>query len=292
MAKSGGSTRVPSAHRGARPTGPSRGRRGPCPPGRGALDGGGTDPGERCSRTLPRAPSGGGGAIAEYFKFAERGTNMATEVKAGADHVHGHGLHHLREPEHPRPAAGLIDPARRGRRDGPDRRRHDDPMGVVGNCPDRPGRRPRASTASSRSSWPSRRRRPRPGAAGAMGVIVLEGIAVLVLVLVGLREAVMHAVPARRSSERSASASACSSCSSASSTAASSPSRRGTGPVPGGVRLPEHAGGLDDPPRPADHGRPVRARKVPAALLLSIVITSVLAFVFGDHVRRRRAASS
>ena len=29
------------------------------------------------------APRGGGGAIAEYFKFAERGTDLATEAKAG-----------------------------------------------------------------------------------------------------------------------------------------------------------------------------------------------------------------
>ena len=46
-----------------------------------------------------------------------------------------------------------------------------------------------------------RHRRLRPGAdaglrlAGAMGVIVWEGIVVLVLVLVGLREAIMNAVP-------------------------------------------------------------------------------------------------
>ena len=27
--------------------------------------------------------SSGGGAIADYFKFAERGTNMATEIRGG-----------------------------------------------------------------------------------------------------------------------------------------------------------------------------------------------------------------
>ena len=31
-----------------------------------------------------------------------RGTDVGTEVRAGVRHLHGHGLHHLREPEHPR----------------------------------------------------------------------------------------------------------------------------------------------------------------------------------------------
>ena len=33
--------------------------------------------------TADRAGSGGGGAIGEFFKFAERGTNMATEIRGG-----------------------------------------------------------------------------------------------------------------------------------------------------------------------------------------------------------------
>ena len=82
-----------------------------------------------------------------YFKFAERGTDLGTEVRGGRDHVHGHGLHHLPEPEHPRRRAGL-DPVR-GRR----RARRSIAgimtiaMGVVGELPARARRRPRASTA-------------------------------------------------------------------------------------------------------------------------------------------------
>jgi AGZA family xanthine/uracil permease-like MFS transporter len=113
------------------------------------------------------------------------------------------------------------------------------------------------------------------GAAGAMGVIVLEGIAVLVLVLVGLREAVMRAVPLSL--------------------------KRAIGVgiglfimfigfVDGGL-ISKPAGG----PVPVEFIFPnspaawmtllgllitivLFVRKVPAALLLSIVITSVLAF--------------
>ena len=80
--------------------------------------------------------------------------------------------------------------------------------------------------------------------AGAMGVIVLEGLVVTLLVLVGLREADHAGRAARRSSGRSASGSACSSCSSASSMRGIIVKTGGTSaenPVPVDVRLPDDA---------------------------------------------------
>src|SRR5204862_448830 len=40
-------------------------------------------PGRRLDLLPPERPSGGGGMIGEYFKFAERGTNMLTEARGG-----------------------------------------------------------------------------------------------------------------------------------------------------------------------------------------------------------------
>jgi adenine/guanine/hypoxanthine permease len=136
--------------------------------------------------------SGGGGMIADYFKFAERGTNMATEVRGGLTTFMvmvyiifvnagilgaGFGLD---------PAgiaavsaataliAGIMTIA----------------MGVVGNYPFAlaAGLGINAVVAfglTARGLTP----------AGAMGVIVLEGLVVTALVLVGFREAVMNAIP-------------------------------------------------------------------------------------------------
>jgi AGZA family xanthine/uracil permease-like MFS transporter len=137
-------------------------------------------------------PSAGGGMIANYFKFAERGTNMATEIRGGLTTFMvmvyivfvnagilgaGFGLD---------PAgivavsaataliAGVMTIA----------------MGVVGNYPFAlaAGLGINAVVAfglTARGLTP----------AGAMGVIVLEGLVVTALVLVGFREAVMHAIP-------------------------------------------------------------------------------------------------
>jgi len=137
-------------------------------------------------------PSAGGGMIASYFKFAERGTNMATEVRGGLTTFMvmvyiifvnagilgaGFGLD---------PAgiaavsaataliAGIMTIA----------------MGVVGNYPFAlaAGLGINAVVAfglTARGLTP----------AGAMGVIVLEGLVVTALVLVGFREAVMNAIP-------------------------------------------------------------------------------------------------
>ncbi len=115
--------------------------------------------------------------------------------------------------------------------------------------------------------------------AGAMGVIVIEGLVVTVLVLVGLREAIMHAVPLAL--------------------------KRAIGVGIGlfilfigftdGGLIRQPAG---DGPVPVEFVFPnspaawvtilgllitivLFVRRVPAALLLSIVITSIVAFVFG-----------
>ncbi len=133
-------------------------------------------------------------AIASYFKFAERGTNLATEARAGLTTfmvmvyivflnagILGDGFG-LAADDPGRIAlsagtaliAGIMTIA----------------MGVVGNYPLAlaAGLGINAIVAFSLTG-----RGLTP--AGAMGVIVIEGLAVTVLVLVGFREAVMNAVP-------------------------------------------------------------------------------------------------
>jgi AGZA family xanthine/uracil permease-like MFS transporter len=136
--------------------------------------------------------SGGGGAIGEYFKFAERGTNMSAEIRGGVTTFMvmvyivfvnssilsaGFGLDLAGATAVSAATAliaGIMTIA----------------MGVVGNYPFAlaAGLGINAVVAfglTARGLTP----------AGAMGVIVLEGIAVTVLVLVGFREAVMNAIP-------------------------------------------------------------------------------------------------
>jgi adenine/guanine/hypoxanthine permease len=139
-------------------------------------------------------PGAQGGAIAEYFKFAERGTTLRTEVKAGVTtfmvmayiiFVNPSILAAAGIPVGAAAAAtalvaGVLSIA----------------MGVVANAPialaaglgingfvafflAQP-----VENGGLGLTWQ-----------GAMGVIVLEGLVVLLLVLVGLREAIMHAVP-------------------------------------------------------------------------------------------------
>ena len=130
--------------------------------------------------------------IARYFQFAERGTNLATEVRGGLTTfmvmvyivfvnsgilAAGFGLD---------PAGAIAVSAATALIAGI----MTIVMGVVGNYPFAlaAGLGINAIVAfglTARGLTP----------AGAMGVIVLEGIVVTVLVLVGLREAVMHAVP-------------------------------------------------------------------------------------------------
>jgi AGZA family xanthine/uracil permease-like MFS transporter len=137
-------------------------------------------------------PSGGGGAIGEYFKFAERGTNLVTEARGGLATfmvmvyiifvnaaILGAGFQ--LDPAGIAAVsaataliAGIMTIA----------------MGIIGNYPFAlaAGLGINAIVAfglTGRGLTP----------AGAMGVIVLEGIVVTLLVLVGFREAVMNAVP-------------------------------------------------------------------------------------------------
>ena len=234
----------------------------------------------RVNAAVDAAPrsEGGGGAIAEYFKFAERGTNMATEIKAGVTTFMVMAYIIFVNPSilgaagvDPKAAAaatalvaGLLTIA----------------MGLVANVP--------IALAAGLGingivafflAQPVENGGLGLGAAGAMGVIVLEGLAVLVLVLVGLREAIMNAVPLSL--------------------------KRAIGVgiglfilfigfVDGGlIAKPPGTG-----PVPVEFVFPntptawmtllgllitvvLFVRRVPAALLLSIVITSVLAFVLG-----------
>ncbi len=146
------------------------------------------------AETAAPRPAGGGGAIADYFKFAERGTNLWTEARGGLTtfmvmvyivflnaSILGDGFK-LAADDPGRIAlsagtalvAGIMTIA----------------MGVVGNYP--------LALAAGLGingivafSLTARGLSPQ----GAMGVIVLEGLVVTLLVVVGFREAVMNAVP-------------------------------------------------------------------------------------------------
>jgi AGZA family xanthine/uracil permease-like MFS transporter len=216
--------------------------------------------------------------IAQYFKFAERGTDIATEAKAGLTtflvmaYIIFVNPSILAAAGVPVPAAAAATALVAGVLTIS--------MGVVGNVP--------IAMAAGLGingivafflaqpvdqgglglSWQ-----------GAMGVIVLEGLIVLLLVILGLREAVMNAVPLSL--------------------------KRAIGVgiglfilfigfVDGGlIRQP-----VGDGPVPVEFVFPntvstwltllgllitviLYVRKVPAALLLSILITSVIAYVLG-----------
>ncbi len=141
------------------------------------------------------APTTSGGGLAGYFKFAERGTTIGTEARAGLTTfmvmayiiflnplILMGGFESAGDAAFTAVAisagtalvAGIMTIA----------------MGAIGNFP--------LALAAGLGingivafSLTSRGLSP----AGAMGVIVLEGVAVTILVLVGLREAVMNAVP-------------------------------------------------------------------------------------------------
>ena len=135
------------------------------------------------------ASRSGGNAIADYFKFAERGTDLLTEARAGLTtfmvmayilFVNGNiiakplGLDPAAVAAGTALVAGVMTIA----------------MGLVGNYPFAiaAGLGLNAIVAFTLTAKGL-------DAAGAMGVIVLEGIAITVLVAVGLREAIMNAVP-------------------------------------------------------------------------------------------------
>ena len=150
----------------------------------------------RVATATEAAPrSSGGGMIADYFKFAERGTDLITEARGGLTtfmvmvyivfvnaSILGDGFG-LSATDPGRIAlsagtaliAGIMTIA----------------MGVVGNYPFALAAGLGINAIVAFGLTFGRGLTP----AGAMGVIVLEGLAVTLLVLVGLREAVMNAIP-------------------------------------------------------------------------------------------------
>lgn len=130
-----------------------------------------------------------GGAIGTYFKFAERGTDLVTEVKAGVTTfmVMGYILFVnpliLSAAGIPVPAAAAATALVAGAMSII--------MGVVANAPIALAAGLGINGAVAFGLVLTSGLTP----AGAMGVIVLEGLLVTLLVVVGLREAVMRAVP-------------------------------------------------------------------------------------------------
>ena len=138
--------------------------------------------------TQPR-PAPSGNAIADYFKFVERGTNLATEIRAGVTTFMVMGYILFVNPlilssagiAVPAAAAatalvaGVMSIA----------------MGVFANAPIALAAGLGINGAVAFGLVLTSGLTP----AGAMGVIVLEGLLVTLLVVVGLREAVMRAVP-------------------------------------------------------------------------------------------------
>ena len=128
-------------------------------------------------------------AIASFFKFRERGTDLATEARAGLTtfmvmayiiFLNGNiiakplGLDPIAVAAGTALVAGIVTLA----------------MGIYGNYPFAlaAGLGINAIVAFTLTAKGL-------DAKGAMGVIVLEGVAITVLVIVGLREAIMNAVP-------------------------------------------------------------------------------------------------
>jgi len=136
-------------------------------------------------------------AIASYFKFAERGTNLATEVKAGVTTFAVMAYIIFLNPLilGVKNADGVLvgpDPVAVGAATALIAGILTIAMGVVGNVPlalaaglGLNGVVAFGLILGRGMTWQ-----------GAMGVIVIEGVVITLLVLVGLREAVMNAVPA------------------------------------------------------------------------------------------------
>ena len=128
-------------------------------------------------------------AIASYFKFAERGTKWSTEIRGGLTtfmvmayiiFLNGNiiakplGLDQVSVAAGTALIAGIMTIA----------------MGIIGNYPFAlaAGLGINAIVAFTLTAKGL-------DAAGAMGVIVLEGVAITILVVIGMREAIMNAVP-------------------------------------------------------------------------------------------------
>jgi AGZA family xanthine/uracil permease-like MFS transporter len=139
--------------------------------------------------TKDAPPTSKGEPIAKYFKFAERGTSLGTEARAGLTtflvmayiiFLNGNiiakplGLDPVAVAAGTALIAGIMTIA----------------MGVVSNYPFAlaAGLGINALVAFTLTAKGL-------NGAGAMGVIVLEGVAITILVVLGLREAIMNAVP-------------------------------------------------------------------------------------------------
>jgi AGZA family xanthine/uracil permease-like MFS transporter len=144
------------------------------------------------------APGGGGGGLDAFFKLTERGTSVGTEVKAGLATfmvmsyilvVNPSILSAMFIPQGDAAVAAFVAPAAAATAliAGV----LCIAMGLVSNYPIAMAAGLGINGAVAFGLVLGQGLSP----AGAMGVIVLEGLVVLVLVLVGLREAIMHAVP-------------------------------------------------------------------------------------------------
>jgi AGZA family xanthine/uracil permease-like MFS transporter len=231
-----------------------------------------------------RRPSGSENAIAEYFRFAERGTNMTTEIRAGVTTfmVMAYILF-----LNPNILANMFigDPAQVEAFKAPAAAGTalvagvmTIAMGVIANVPIALAAGLGINALVAFFLVLTLKLTP----AGAMGVIVIEGLIVLLLVIVGLREAILNAVPS--SLKRAIAV--------------------GIGLfilfigfVDGGL-ITKTAGTAAENPVPVAFVFPTTAavattvigliitvalfvRRVPAALLLSILITTVIALVLG-----------
>lgn len=137
----------------------------------------------------PAAPSGGGSGLDDFFKLTERGTSVGTEVRAGVTTflvmayiifvnpsiLEAAGLDPGAVSAGTALVAGLLTII----------------MGVVANVPIAMAAGLGINAAVAFGLVLTDGLTPE----GAMGVIVLEGLIVAALVLVGLREAIMNAVP-------------------------------------------------------------------------------------------------
>ena len=141
------------------------------------------------SDTAQRAPSSGSG-LDSYFKLSERGTNVATEIRAGVATFLVMAYIIFVNPSI-LGAAGL-DPGAVAAATALVAGALCIAMGVVSNYPLAMAAGLGINGAVAFGLVLGSGLTP----AGAMGVIVLEGIVVTILVVVGLREAIMDAVPA------------------------------------------------------------------------------------------------
>ena len=137
----------------------------------------------------PAPPSGGGSGLDSYFKLTERGTSVGTEIRAGVTTflvmayiifvnpsiLEAAGFDGAAVGAGTALVAGLLSIA----------------MGVVANVPLAMAAGLGLNAAVAFGLVLTDGLTPE----GAMGVIVLEGIIVAALVLIGLREAIMNAVP-------------------------------------------------------------------------------------------------